>query len=298
MSLSNKTHYALLGVSSDADIPSIDQAYRHLQQEYSGLSDGKELQVRLQLIAEAHACLTNPLRRRIYDNTLANQPAPAPLAKPASAGALQLKPIALLMAAVLVLGGAGWAMKVRHSTANSTTQATVYGNTLVKSYQLSDEAVTAYNEALAKSKMLGAKSLFELARDWQGEEFSPAADSNPYRMAIRINGNALANGEVSTRWQPMWSNQGPLMGSLSQKEAKAGEPVRLEGASAPVHFKSLQPKAPVLQFMDAKNIRISSITVDVWSGVGKNTWFEDAYAWSALLVPVIFLGFRLWARRG
>ena len=79
MSLNNKTHYALLGVSMDADAATIDQAYRHLQQEYASLGDGRELQARLQLLGDAHACLSNPLRRRIYDNSLLDRPAAGPV---------------------------------------------------------------------------------------------------------------------------------------------------------------------------------------------------------------------------
>ena len=55
MSLSNKTHYALLGVGNDADTETIDRFHRHLQQEYPA-ERWQELQTRLQLLAEAHAC--------------------------------------------------------------------------------------------------------------------------------------------------------------------------------------------------------------------------------------------------
>lgn len=300
MSLSNKTHYALLGVGNDADTETIDQAYRHLQQEYSRLSDGKELQTRLQLLAEAHACLTNPLRRRIYDNTLADREPVATVAGQPANRPLPLKPIAIGLAALLLIG-AGWSLRPRHDSAatqsGQQTQDSVYGKTLLKSYKLPDEAIAGYNEALAKRGQPGKDSLFALSKDWQGEEFTPAADSNPYRMVIKVNGKALANGTVSTRWQPMWNNRGALMGSLTLKDAKAGDPVKLEGVSPPVSFKSLQPTVPVLEFMDASNIQISGVTVEVWSGLGKNTWFENMYAWSALLVPLIFLGLKLWGRR-
>ncbi len=115
MSLNNKTYYALLGVSMDADTATIDQAYRHLQKEYASLGDGRELQARLQLLSEAHACLSNPLRRRIYDNSLADRPAATPI-ETAPAKTLPLKPIGLVLLGVLLVA-AGLAFKSRQPTA-------------------------------------------------------------------------------------------------------------------------------------------------------------------------------------
>ena len=112
-------------------------------------------------------------------------------------------------------------------------------------------------------------------------------------MVIKVNGKALANGHSEHALANRWEQPRALMGSLTLKDAKAGDPVKLEGVSPPVSFKSLQPTVPVLEFMDASNIQISGVT-KVWSGLGKNTWFENMYAWSALLVPVIFLGLKLW----
>lgn len=125
MSLSNKTHYALLGVSMDADAATIDQAYRHLQKEYASLGDGRELQTRLQWLGDAHACLSNPLRRRIYDNSLATRPAAEPVgATPAKA--LPLKLIGLTLIAVLVIA-AGLAFKSRPPAAEGSPSNTRSG---------------------------------------------------------------------------------------------------------------------------------------------------------------------------
>lgn len=300
MSIKTKTHYALLGVNKDATTDAIHEAYRHLQKEYGKLGDSPELQARLQLLTEAHACLTNPLRRRIYDNTLAEREPITPAASQAANRALPLKPIAIGLAVLLVLG-AGWSFRPRHgpgaTQSGQQAQESVYGKTLIKSYKLPEEVIAGYNEALAKLGQPGNDSLFALSKDWEGESFTTSADGNPYRMVIKVNGKALANGTVSTRWQPMWGNRGPLMGTLTLKDAKAGQPVKLEGVSPPVNFNSPQPAVPMLQFMDASNIQISGMTVEIWSGLGKNTWFENMYAWSALLVPVIFLGLKLWGRR-
>lgn len=304
MSLRNKTHYALLGVGQDAETSAINEAYRQLQQEYARLGSGPELQTRLQLLAEAHACLSDPLRRRIYDHQLADRAdaAPVPVQRPGRAASA--KPLLVALAILLALGAGGWilhsgsAAKRTPAAASATAaQDSYYGATLVKRYTLPDEAITAYNEALEKRRQPGGESLFALTRDWNGDEFTPPADSNPYKMVIKVNGKALADGQVRTRWQPMWGNTGPLMGGQVLQNAKAGQPVQLEGVSPPVYFKSLRPTVPVLSLSDAENIEFSAITVEVWSGLGKNRWYENLFPWSALLVPVIFLGLKLWARR-
>lgn len=123
MALSNKTHYALLGIGMDADAATINQAYRDLRQQYLSLGSGQELQARLQLLAEAHACLSNPLRRRIYDNTLADRTAAAAVAA-APAKTLPLKAIGLALLAVLLIG-AGLAFKSRQPAATATPDNTV-----------------------------------------------------------------------------------------------------------------------------------------------------------------------------
>lgn len=300
MSLRQKTYYALLGVGSDADTATIDQAYRHLQKEYTSLGDGPDTRVRLQLLSEAHACLSDPIRRRVYDHQLANREDAPPLPKEPPAGNPALKPVALGLAALLTLGAGAWVLQQGSSAKNqpaAATQQSYYGATLVKSYSLPDEVIAAYNEALEKHRQPSGESLFALTRDWNGDEFTPAADSNPYKMVIKVSGKALAAGQVRTRWQPMWDNQGPLMGPQVFPDAKPGQWVQLESASPPVYFKSLKPTVPVLSLDEAENIEFSTITVEVWSGLGKNRWYEIGYAWSVLLVPVIFLGLKLWARR-
>lgn len=300
MSIRNKTYYALLGIDQDASTQSIDTAFRQLQKEYRSTGNGKEVEERLALIAEAHACLSNPLRRRIYDNQLADRGPVVPVASQVKKRSMRQKPIVIVLALLLVIGaGLNWMSHNNAGTVQSAlqNQNSEYGKILLQSYTMPDEAIAAYNEAIAKFGKSGSDSIFALSSDWTGDSFNTSSDRNPYRMVIKVDGKAQENGTVSTRWQPLWGNRGPRMGSLILKDARAGQTVKLEGASPPVSFTLEHPTTPVLQFMEARNIRISSMTVEIWSGQGESTGFENMYVWSALLVPLIFLGFKLWGRR-
>ena len=62
-----KSLYAQLGVSADADQPTLDAAYQHLQQLYQSLPDSQHQQAALQY---AYQLLSDPLRRKVYDASL------------------------------------------------------------------------------------------------------------------------------------------------------------------------------------------------------------------------------------
>lgn len=71
MPSSGKTLYALLAVATDADTSAIDAAYQRLLLLYEDVPNSDEKRQRLQQLAEAHQRLSDPLRRKIYDATLA-----------------------------------------------------------------------------------------------------------------------------------------------------------------------------------------------------------------------------------
>ena len=62
-----KSLYAQLGVSADADQPTLDAAYQHLQQLYQSLPDSQHQQAALQY---AYQLLSDPLRRKVYGASL------------------------------------------------------------------------------------------------------------------------------------------------------------------------------------------------------------------------------------
>lgn len=68
----SKNLYAILGVAPDADAETLQQAYQQAIRLNSDVDEGPEKATRLALIADAYALLSNPIRRQIYDASLAS----------------------------------------------------------------------------------------------------------------------------------------------------------------------------------------------------------------------------------
>lgn len=68
----SKNLYAILGVAPDADTETLQQAYQQAIRLNSDVDEGPEKATRLALIADAYALLSNPIRRQIYDASLAS----------------------------------------------------------------------------------------------------------------------------------------------------------------------------------------------------------------------------------
>ncbi len=171
-----------------------------------------------------------------------------------------------------------------------------YGKVKVATYDLPLTTITALNESVARQREPGGHPLYALTREWQGEPFSPLPDGNPYRMVIQVSGRVLSHDEVVTRWQPMWNNRGPLMGSIRKLNATAGDLIRIEGASPPVSFKSHEPVTPVLGLTEARNIELIAVKIEIWSGFGQSGWSDSWFVWIPLLTGLLFLAFRIWSR--
>ena len=120
-------------------------------------------------------------------------------------------------------------------------------------------------------------------------------------MVVHVTGKAVADGDVGTAWMGGWAAEGTtnakLMTGASKTGVKAGERVTLVGTSGPVSFKQDRKLAPALSFMNARNIEIDGVRVEAWSGIGKSTLPQLVFAWSPLLVGLVFLGLFFWFRR-
>lgn len=66
-----KTLYAQLGVSADADAATISSAYQSMLQLYQGQPASADSNQRLQSLTYAYELLSDPLRRQVYDASLA-----------------------------------------------------------------------------------------------------------------------------------------------------------------------------------------------------------------------------------
>lgn len=196
-------------------------------------------------------------------------------------------PVAALML-LMAFAGAGQAKN----------EATVYGKTLLRAYDLPVEAVAQYNLEALQSQAPGSKNNNNVQiKDWAGDEISAPSAGNPYRMVIKVSGTAIRDGDVGTRWNAFWTDVGGSMTIMGQPNAKAGDVIQLEGASAPLSFKADRQVMPSLSLAGANNIRMDRIQVEVWSGVGKSSLVSIILAWSPLWTGLIFLSLVIWSRR-
>jgi hypothetical protein len=179
---------------------------------------------------------------------------------------------------------------------------TTYGKKLLLSQDLTAEAVAKFVRFNAAQAAKGAKpGPFPDTEDWIGEPMAAPSSGNPYTLVVHVSGKAIADGEASTGWLGGWAADGgtthKLITGTSRAGVKAGEPVVLVGASAPLSFKEDRTLAPALGFMHARNLQIDGVRLEVWSGIGKSTLPQLVFAWSPLLVGLAFLGLFFWFRR-
>jgi hypothetical protein len=178
-----------------------------------------------------------------------------------------------------------------------------YGKKLVASHELPAEAVAKFVRFNAAQAAKGAKpaGVFADTEDWFGEPLDAPSSGNPYTVVVHVTGKAVADGDVGTAWMGGWAAEGTtnakLMTGASKTGVKAGERVTLVGTSGPVSFKQDRKLAPALSFMNARNIEIDGVRVEAWSGIGKSTLPQLVFAWSPLLVGLVFLGLFFWFRR-
>jgi hypothetical protein len=178
-------------------------------------------------------------------------------------------------------------------------QATVYGKKLLHSYELPREALAKFAGFNAKNR--STTGLLPDTVDWSGDAFEAPTSGNPYTLVIKVVGTAQGDGEVSTRWQPGWNIDGGVRGApmphVRKDGVKAGQRVELVSAMGPISFKTDRQVAPVAGFAGSSNLKLDTVQVEVWSGVGKATFPQLVTAWAPLLTGLICLGLVLWWRR-
>ena len=118
---------------------------------------------------------------------------------------------------------------------------------------------------------------------------------------VKVQGTVVADGDVTTIWQTGWSIEGttrynrlPVIGTTG---AKAGAAFSGEATAGPTSFKADSTYSPVVGLVKASNVRIQSVKVEVWSGIGNSSWIQKLFAGLPFLTGVIFLGLAIWWRR-
>ena len=173
-----------------------------------------------------------------------------------------------------------------------------YGETLLVDVVLPPSQLdkfTTFLQTLAETNKGVANSVvFGDTADWIGESMIANSTTNPYTMVVAVDGTAKASGDVVTTWKSGWKledgmTKTGLMTGLSKFEVKAGERVSMVAAAAPSRFERDKNVMPVLSLVDAKNVAIDHVQVQVWSGVGSPTLLQLLIAWRFLLIGVVML---------
>jgi len=138
--------------------------------------------------------------------------------------------------------------------------------------------------------------------DWVGDSFVANSTTNPYTIVVSVEGTAKAAGDVVTTWNSGWrledgSSKYGLMHGLSAFDVKAGEHVTMTAAAAPSRFERDRNVAPLLSLIDAKNVTLDHVQVQVWSGFGSPGFLELLGAYRFLLFGVVVLVVTLVFRR-
>lgn len=189
---------------------------------------------------------------------------------------------------------------------NTVQAASKYGQTLVKSYNVPNEAIQAFNNFQnSTSSNQNTPPIFDIfnASMWSSDAIKTLPTTNPYTAVAIIRGHAINNGDLSSTWTPSWAEFSedsaqqaiaPLMQNLAEKDLKAGETVELITLPSPITVTSEKMMTFQLSLTKKSNIHIDSIRVEIWNGVGNPTFFNMLTSTPLLFVIVfLFVGWAL-----
>ncbi|MDA8445260.1 hypothetical protein [Paracidovorax valerianellae] len=218
-------------------------------------------------------------------------------------GALARRRFMALMAAMALLMLAAAATAPLPAAAKDSNQK--FGKRLVEVYELPSEALAKFAQFQEKKGAANAARPRGEAPDtqpWTGSEIvSLGTSGNPYTLVVRVSGVALADGDAGTMWMAGWSIDGASRTALVPQVAatglRAGQAVEMVGAAAPLSFKEDRKVQPVLEFANARNVRIDRVRLEVWSGIRPSTFLELFMSWIPMFTGVVFLALVWWWRR-
>ena len=193
----------------------------------------------------------------------------------------------------LLLGATGLFMAAATPAAGHEPRA--YGERLLAQYRLPPETVARY-AALAAGAALSAAprgdSLFADALPWVGPEQRAGVGHNPYTLVFTVHGMAKAAGDVHAHWQAGWEVRESANASrellmamprISRTGVAAGQPVTLTASSTRVSFRGERSVAPMLGLLQASNLAIDDVQLQVWSGTEPHAWPTLQWSRAALL---------------
>jgi hypothetical protein len=159
-----------------------------------------------------------------------------------------------------------------------------YGERLVAQYRLPAEAIERYAALAAGTAGQPSPhngSLFADAAPWIGPQQRVGVGHNPYILVLTISGVTRSAGAVYAQWQAGWEiHESPTtrrevlmaMPGIARAGLAAGEALSLSVSGARVSFRGERSVAPMLGLVQARNLAIDSVELQVWSGVAPVAW--------------------------
>lgn len=192
-----------------------------------------------------------------------------------------------------------------------SAQSQRFGKTLLVEHRLPDSMIKDFNKFKPSAPATGESAIVATmladTKDWAGPALDGRASGNPYTVVVIVKGVAKSDGDVATMWHAGWRIQdrqdgelnrmSPLAG-IAKPGAKAGESIEIMGPAIPTTFKEDRQAAPMIGLVNARNLEISEVRVQVWSGMANSTWVETllSFRWALVGVVLVVLWW-FWFRR-
>ena len=185
---------------------------------------------------------------------------------------------------------AAMALFVAATTPAQGREPRKFGKRMVAQYQLPADAIARYAAmaaGTAQNVTRREESMFADNSPWVGPKQRAGVGQNPYTLVFTISGVAKAAGEVQAQWQAGWEIQESPVASrellmavprMARSGVTAGQPLTLTASSTRVSFRGERNVAPMLGLVQMRNLDISEVRLQVWSG-------EAAQAWSVPALP-------------
>jgi hypothetical protein len=194
-------------------------------------------------------------------------------------------------------------------TALSAPEDAAFGQRRIAEYRVPAATVARYARFKPNAPLPGeskiVNALLADTVEWVGPPITVGPDQNPYRLVLRVRGQALADGDLASLWQAGWrfplSDGGtqdrvdPVSG-VTRERVRSGEALAFVAPSGGSTFREAREVQPFVGLVNLRNLRIDEVTVEVWQGVPPATWRETLLSLPALGIGLVMLLLAWWWR--
>lgn len=179
------------------------------------------------------------------------------------------------------------------------------GKTLLAQHDVPAELIARMASFKPSAPARGESALTQAqiadAIEWTGPPIDTLPARNPYLIAVTVTGKVRADGDVATLWRTGWNlddqMRGNVLPGLSRSQMKAGQSFEARAVGQPLSFKEARKVAPIVGLVNASNLDIAAVHVEVWSGLASPGWRDLLFSLQGALVGVAMLGLIWWWRR-